>query len=190
MRHVRNIASLLALAMSTSAIAAAAIAAVGGANYAGQYDFDELRAATHGKPMRVEMHGNPFPGIAVDDVARQMLQMIQAAQPQRLQAIYTFDKAIERPRPEYRLVLVFDAANNLNSSTACAGTARHKPGKPGHVHVFAVYCRNDQVMSETTAWTDAGGPGDPRLGQMLFDTLSTVFSNSPALRPQGGLDRQ
>ena len=182
--RLRTIACLFALALPASAIAA-----VGGANYQPQYDFDELRAATHGKPMRVEIFGNPFPGLATDDAARQMLPLIQAARPQRLRSIFTYDKPAERPRPDYRLVLVFDSANNLNSSTVCAGQARHQPPKPGRVEVFAVYCRNDQVMSETTAWTDANGPTDPRLARMFFDTLSTVFSDSQRLKPHHGLDR-
>ncbi|HYC64476.1 MAG TPA: hypothetical protein VEC14_07085 [Reyranellaceae bacterium] len=181
--RLRALFALLALALP-----AAAIAAVGGAQYQPQYDFDELRAATHNKPMRVEIFGNPFPGMATDDAARQMLPLIQAARPQRLRTIFTYDKSGERP--DYRLVLVFDSANNLNSATVCNGEARHQPGKPGRVEVFAVYCRNDQVMSETTAWTDAGGPTDPRLGRMFFDTLSTVFSDAQGLKPHHGLDRR
>jgi hypothetical protein len=176
-------------AVAAVALPAAAMAAIGGANYATQYDFDELRAATDGKPLRVEIHGNPFPGMAFDDSTRQMLPLIQAGQPQRMRAIYTYERPPERPRPEYRLVLVFDSANNLNSSTACAGSARHRPPQPGRVEIFAIYCRNDQVMSETTAWTDASGPTDPRLGQLFFELLSTVFNNAPGLRPHSGFDR-
>ena len=183
-----NLTRILAL-VAAVALPGVAGAAIGGANYATQYDFDELRAATDGKPLRVEIHGNPFPGMAFDESTRQILPLIQAAQPQRLRAIYTYERPPERPRPEYRLVLVFDAANNLNSSTACSGEARHKPPRPGHVDIFAVYCRNDQVMSETTAWTDAAGPTDPRLGKLFFELLSTVFNSSPALRPQNGFDR-
>ena len=180
----------IAATFAAIALPAAAMAAIGGANYATQYDFDEIRAATDGKPLRVEIHGNPFPGMAFDDSTRQMLPLIQAGQPQRLRAIYTYERPPERPRPYYRLVLVFDAANNLNSSTVCAGEARHKPPRAGHVDIFAVYCRNDQVMSETTAWTDASGPTDPRLGKLFFELLSTVFNNAPGLRPQNGFDRR
>jgi hypothetical protein len=185
---MRKLTKIVA-AIAAIALPASAIAAIGGANYQTQYDFDELRAAVDGKPMRVEIHGNPFPGMAFDDSTRQMLPLIQAGQPQRLRAVYTYERPPERPRPDYRLVLVFDAANNLNSSTVCSGQARHKPPRPGHVDIFAVYCRNDQVMSETTAWTDASGPTDPRLGKLFFELMSTVFDSSPARRPQSGFDR-
>jgi len=185
MRRLRHLAALLALALP-----ATALATVGGANYATQYDFDELRAFTDGKPLRVEIMGQPpFAGVAADDAARQMLPLIQAGRPQRLRSIFTYDKPAERPRPEYRLVLVFDSADNLNSSTVCEGQSRHKPPVAGQVNIFAVYCRNDQMMSETTGWTAATGPSDPRLGRLFFDIMSTVFSDAQGLKPQRGFDR-
>jgi hypothetical protein len=186
MRKPKIIAALLAFALP-----ATALAAVSGANYATQYDFDELRAFTDGKPLRVEIMGQPpFAGVAADDAARQMLPMIQAGRPQRLRAIFTYDKPAERPRPEYRLVLVFDSADNLNSSAVCAGQPRHKPPIGGKVNIFAVYCRNDQMMSETTGWTDASGQNDPRLGRLFFDLMSTVFNDAQGLKPQQGNDRR
>ena len=33
-----------------------------------------------------------------------------------------------------------------------------RPGTPGLFYVYAIYCRNDQAMSQTTAWTAATGP--------------------------------
>lgn len=185
MRILKIAAALLGLALPV-----AAFATVGGANYATQYDFDELRTFTDGKPLRVDIMGQlPFAGVAADDAARQMLPLIQAARPQRLRAFFTYDKPAERPRPEYRLILVFDAADNLNSSTVCAGQSRHKPPIAGQVNIFAVYCRNDQMMSETTGWTAASGPNDPRLGRLFFDLLATVFSDAQGLKPQQGFDR-
>ena len=187
MRYAIKIAAgLLALAAPFSTQAT-----VGGAHYQPQYDFDELRAFTDNKPVRVEIVGNPFPGIAVDDAARQMLPMIQAARPMRLRSIFTYDKPAELPRPDYRLVLVFDAANDLGSASVCRGVARHKPATPGKVNIYAVYCRNDQPMSETTGWTDASSPGDASVAKLYFDLLSTVFSDAQGLRPQnGGGDRR
>ena len=57
-----------------------------------------------------------------------------------------------------------------------------KPGRAGVFNVYAVYCRNDQVMSETTAWTPASGPTDPRIDGLFRQLFQVVFSNSPALR--------
>ena len=98
---------------------------------------------------------------------------------------------VERPRPDYRLVLVFDPALDLGSDPVCRGVTRFKPGQPGLFYVYAVYCRNDQAMSETTAWTPATGPADPRIQQLFRELFQVVFSDSPALRPQtGGGDRR
>ena len=84
-------------------------------------------------------------------------------------------------------MLVFDPANDLNSDSVCKGTVRFKPGKPGVFNVYAIYCRNDMTMSETTAWTPATGPNDPRIGELFRELFMVVFSDSPSLRPnQGG----
>ena len=60
----------------------------------------------------------------------------------------TFTSAVpaELPRPDYRLVLVFDSAIDLTAARVCAGEVRHQPRQveaAGRFAVFAVYCRND-----------------------------------------------
>ena len=78
--------------------------------------------------------------------------------------------------PDYRLVLVFDPALNLNADPVCAGEpARFRPGKPGVFYVYAIYCRNDRMLSYTTAWTDASGPGDPRIERLFRELFLVVF---------------
>jgi hypothetical protein len=42
------------------------------------------------------------------------------------------------------------------------------------------------VLSETTAWTPATGPDDPRIGELFRELFQVVFSDSPAYRPQNG----
>ena len=88
-------------------------------------------------------------------------------------------------------VLVFDPALNLNSDPVCAGEpARFRPGTPGRFYVYAIYCRNDRTMSQTTAWTDATGPTDPRIESLFRQLFPVVFSeqqsrwafNDPSLR--------
>jgi hypothetical protein len=119
-----------------------------------------------------------------------LLPAMQAAKP-RPALTFTYDAPVERPRLYYRLVLVFDAANDLNSSAVCNGVTRAKPGRPGVLNLFAVYCRSDQVLSETTAWTPANGPTDRRIGALFRELFQVIFSDSPALRPNfGGDDRR
>ena len=63
---------------------------------------------------------------------------------------------------------------------------RTRPSKPGVLSVYAVYCRNDQALSETTAWTPANGPSDPRVATLFKELMPVVFSDAPELKPQRG----
>jgi hypothetical protein len=182
-------AALLGLA----ALPAAAWAAViGGTFYAPQYDYREFFAAADGRNFQVILYGVPaFPGVDPGTVARDLLPMMQAAKP-RPALTFTYQDPPERPRPYYRLVLTFDPANDYGSNSVCAGIPpRFKPGRPGVFYVFAVYCRNDQVLSETTAWVGATGPADPNIAELFRQLFQVIWSDSPALRPQvGGSDRR
>src|SRR5207237_57769 len=75
---------------------------------------------------QVVMAGTPFPNLPPADVQRALLPVMQAAKP-RPNLTFTYADPPERPRPYYRMVLVFDAANDLTAMSVCAGTIRHKP---------------------------------------------------------------
>ena len=174
MRHARRlVVSLLALIAAPAACFAAII---GGTYYAPQYDYREFFAATDGRQFQVVLAGNPFPGIDAAVVARDLLPAMQSAKP-RPALTFTYDKPSPPTRPDYRLVLVFDPANNLNSDPVCAGEPpRFRPGTPGRFYVYAIYCRNDQAMSQTTAWTDATGPTDLRIERLFRELFPVIFS--------------
>ena len=178
--------------LAAIAVPGAAVAAViGGTYYAPQYDYREFFAATDGRNFQVILAGNPFPSSDPRTAAQALLPVMQAAKP-RPALTFTYDDPPERPRPYYRLVLISDPALDLGSNQVCNGAARFRPGQPGVFYVFAVYCRNDQVLSETTAWTQATGPNDPRINDLFRQLFQVVFSDSPALRPNlgGGGDRR
>jgi hypothetical protein len=167
---------------------AASAAIIGGAYYWPQYDYREFFAATDGRNFQVILAGNPFPGVDPNVVARDLLPLMQAAKP-RPALTFTYDNPVERPSPYYRLVLIFDPALDLGSSSVCNGATRLRPGKPGVFYLYAVYCRNDQPLSETTVWTPATGPTDPRIGELFRELFMVLFSDSPMLRPQMGRHR-
>jgi len=167
--------------------AVTAAATLGGVDYATQYDYSEFFNAADGRPFRVVLAGDPFPGLAPDLVAGRLLPQMQANKP-RPRLTFTYDAPAEPPRPNYRLVLVFNAANDLGAASVCeTGRTRFRPGVPGRVHVFAVYCRNEMALSQLTAWTDASGPDDPRMGELFKDVFAQVFSDAMHLRPQNGV---
>jgi len=162
-------------------------ATMGGTDYATQYDYSEFFAATDGKKFRVVPAGNAFPGMNQEATAISLLTQMQAARPQP-HLTFTYDDPAERPHPDYRLVLVFDAARDFSAEAACSGRgARLMEGRPGLFNVFAVYCRNDQALSQTTAWTNAAGPDDPRVGQLFRELFTVLFSDAAGLRDRSGV---
>ena len=55
----------------------------------------------------------------------------------------------------------------------------------GRFAVFAVYCRNDLALSQSTAWTPATGPEDPRVGRLFSQLFLVIFTDAPLLsRPR------
>src|SRR3954468_4900771 len=128
--------------------AIAVAATIGGTDYATQYDYREFFTATDGKPFQVVLAGEVFPGLAPDAVALRLLPQMQANKP-RPRLTFTYDGPAELPRPNYRLVLIFNAANDLGAVSVCAtGQTRFRPGVAGRVHGFAVYCRNELALSQ------------------------------------------
>lgn len=183
---------ILAALAALSIIPTMALAAViGGTYYAPQYDYREFFAATDGRNFQVIVAGNPFPGMDPNAVARELLPIMQAAKP-RPALTFTYDAAPERPRPWYRLVLVFDSAPNLGSYAVCNGETRTGPHRQSTVYVYAVYCRNDLALSETTAWTRANSPNDSSVNQLFRELFMVVFPDGQMYRPQngGGGDRR
>ena len=178
MPFARRIAAFLFAIVALPALAFAAT--IGGAYYAPQYDFREFWAATDGKPFQVVLAGNPFPGTDDAIVARDLLPAMQRAKP-RPALTFTYDPPSPRPSPDYRLVLVFDPALNLNADPVCAGQpVRFRPNKPGVFYVYAIYCRNDRMLSYTTAWTDASGPTDPRIERLFRELFPVLFKEGPS----------
>ncbi|OFX04780.1 MAG: hypothetical protein A3D94_02780 [Alphaproteobacteria bacterium RIFCSPHIGHO2_12_FULL_66_14] len=175
MRFTRRITAALSALAALPALALAAT--IGGTYYAPQYDYREFWAATDNKPFQVVLEGNPFPGTDPATVARDLLPAMQAAKPQPA-LTFTYNRPSPPPSPDYRLVLVFDPALNLNADPVCAGTdMRFRPSKPGRFYVYAIYCRNDRMLSYTTAWTDATGPADPRIERLFRELFPVVFND-------------
>ncbi|WP_422000521.1 hypothetical protein [Reyranella sp.] len=155
---------------------------IGGAYWDPAYDYGEFFAVTDGRNFQVVMDGAPFPRLPADQVRRALLPVMQAAKP-RPNLTFTYDGPPEPVSPYYRLVLVFDAANDLTAARVCAGEVRHRPPVAARpFNVFAIYCRNDLALSFTTAWTDATGPDDPRVEALFAQLFLVVFDDSPRRR--------
>ena len=187
MRYAKKIAAAFAAVIAVPAIACAAT--IGGVYYAPQYDYTDFWAVSDNKTFQVVLEGNPFPNMAADEMAQRLLPVMQIAKP-RPNLTFTYANPVEMPRPYYRLVLVFDYANDLRADAVCEGKMRTAPPAPGIFKLFAIYCRNDLAMSQTTAWTPANGPDDPRVQHLFRELFMVVFTDSMAVRPQNGFDRR
>jgi hypothetical protein len=160
-------------------------ATLGGPDYAIQYEYRDFYVAADNKSFHVELLGNPFAGLPPEEFARRLLPVMQANKPPP-RLTFTYDVPSEQQHPDYRLMLVFDAANDLSADAVCKGAKRFKPGKPGQVNVFAVYCRNDLALSQVTGWTTASTPDEPAMGELMKDVFNVVFDRSPYIQQQHG----
>ncbi len=183
MRSIKKIAAVMALAVGLPVLAHAAT--LGGPYYATQYDYREFYSVADNKNFRVILLGNPFPNMAMPEVARRLLPVMQANKPPP-RVTFTYDALAEEQHPDYRLMLVFDPALDLGGDAVCNGAKRFRQGTPGRVYVFAVYCRNDLALSQVTGWTSATAPDDEAMGDLMKDLFNVVFDRSPGLLPQHG----
>jgi len=156
---------------------------IGGFDYAPQYDFSEFFMVADGNPFRVIVSGNPFPGVSDDEEKRQLLPIMQANRP-RPRLTFTYAMPIEEPHPNYRVIIVFNVANDLSAARVCE--FRHKVVPPGRFDVFGVYCRNDLALSQAVTSMTASSPEDPRMGQMFRQLFLVLFPDYPLFRQTRG----
>jgi hypothetical protein len=154
---------------------------IGGTDYAPEYDYSEFHALTDGRTFRAIIAGNPFPALPQEEMERRLLPVLQASRPES-RLTFTYAAPAEEPHPNYRVVLVFDAANDLSAAPVCADQIRHKAHTPGLFDLFAVYCRNDLALSQATARTLAATPEDPRVRALLSQLFLVLFSPFPPRR--------
>ncbi len=172
--------SLVILALLSMAAPARA-QTVGGFDYAPQYDFSEFWAATDGRFFQVIVAGNPFPQWPMEQVKQRLLPVMQANKP-RPALTFTYQSPPEELRPNYRLVLVFDPANDLTAERVCAGQFFLKPPTPGRV------LRIRRLLPQRSrAFPDDGlDPGDRSRRSAARPAVRPAFPASvrrPALAP-------
>src|SRR5947207_15160275 len=97
---------------------------IGGTYYAPQYSWSEFFAVTDGRNFQVIVSGNPFPALSEAEMKRRLLPVMQANKP-RPNLTFTYQAPPEPPHPDYRMVLVFNAANDLTAARVCAGQLWH-----------------------------------------------------------------
>jgi hypothetical protein len=146
-----------------------------GEDYAPQYDYSEFYAAADNKPFTVFLWGNPFPELSDAETRQRLLPVLQANRPQA-RLTFTYDAQPERPRPFYRVVLVFDPAPDLTAASVCADRVRRRPVPQRPFDLFAVYCRNNAPLSQASSTTAATGPEDQRVADLFRQLFAVLFA--------------
>jgi hypothetical protein len=185
---MRPVTKILGALLGAALPISAGAATLGGFYYAPQYDYREFFSIADGKPFQVILDGNPFPAMNYESVAAGLLPQMQSGKPPPA-LTFTYAQPAELPRPYYRLYLIADTANDLNAYSVCAtGNVRHKPAQPGIVHLFAIYCRNEIALSQTTAWTAASSPSDPAINQLFRQLFAVIFTKAPVYDSHPGVN--
>src|SRR4029453_1302175 len=135
MKNSRTIAAAIAGCALVPVMASAAV--IGGTNYASQYDYGEFFSIADHHDFKVVLAGSAFPASDLGSVARDLLPVMQAAKP-RPALTFAYYVAGEKDQPDYRLMLVFNAANDLGSREVCNGITRGSAARPGLFKLYAV----------------------------------------------------
>jgi len=143
--------ALLAAALLLCAGCASDGGAIGGAQYAPEYDYNEFRAAWTAGNSRSFLPAIRFPRCQPRRQHVALLSVMQANKP-RINFTFTLRKSPPRSRiRDYQLYLVFNAANDLGSNRVCEGLSRFESGRrrPGRVSTRLVVAAIDAEHIET-----------------------------------------
>jgi len=151
-------------------------------NY-GRYSSSDFAWAAGGRDLRVVVRGNP--SSLPDPVFRQ--QVVDAMQGKNPGPPTHFTLTPDASaRPDYRVVLVFDAPGTLAGYEVCRGDPPvdvvAPRGRP--VRVAAAFCWRDEALSDTGASAPALGPDPrPQLETLMGSLIPTLLPlENPRLR--------
>ena len=125
-------------------------------------------------PILVDIHGNPF-GIADEMLADNVLLHMTNAISRRV-LHYTANEA-EAQAPGIKVVLLFGADKTANANRICQGKLPSvQPGEGDKIDVRAVFCSDDQLMSDVEGWIKGvTGPDDKRFKVLIGDVTRQLF---------------
>ncbi len=142
------------------------------------YTLPEVVYAANDRDFRVVLHGLPFGGDATR-FAKAVLPSMQ----DRIMGVRTTLTTTpnDTARPDYRVVLIFNATGNLPSWSVCQEGAvpTLPPGvlpPDGTLVVQGAFCRGGGAFTTATGWLDQPkGPEDPNFRQLISDMTVSLF---------------
>lgn len=144
------------------------------------YSMNEVAYAANDRDLRVVLHGLPFAGGAAA-LAGAVLPAMQ----NRITGVRTTLTTTpnDSARPDYRVVLIFNATGNLPSWAVCRDDAvptlpPTTPPPDGTLVVQGGFCRGGGALTTATGWLDdPKGLNDPGLRQLIGDMTASLFPN-------------
>ncbi len=129
--------------------------------------------ATSDGPMLVEVHGMPF---AVDP-ARFREQVAEAMSDKIIGRVTRFTADREAaPRPQYRVVLAFNAPDDLDMARLCGGDPPVAADPRETITVQAAFCDGKALMASLRGrLARAAGPDDRRFRQLMAQVARELF---------------
>ncbi|MGE5548348.1 MAG: hypothetical protein ACM33T_15695 [Solirubrobacterales bacterium] len=127
-------------------------------------------------PMLVEVHGRPFANLAAAELDP---QVAAALSNQVIGRVVTFThRRDDAPRPEYRVVLAFNAPDKTDASELCAGPVATAAAPRDRITVIAAFCDGGRALSSVRGWVaKVDGPADQRFRQLLGQVARDLFGN-------------
>lgn len=180
---VRALAGVLALAASLPQAQAAIITQT---EVYTPYQYNEFYAVADGQDFRVVIRGNPF-AQGQEAFEREVLDALRNGIVGPRVNFTTTPNNADR-RPDYRLVMMFGPARSVSGDTLCRrlDQAPPNPARTSEVVMAIAYCRNEQVLTEAWARTDAVSASDGAFRRMFAELMPILF---PLRNPNIDSDR-
>ena len=171
-RFVTAAAPALALTFAL-ALSACSGSRVVSDNVSTAYSPLEFSSAAGGRDLATEVYGNPFPidQSSFDQTVTDLMQGKHFGPPTHFTT--TPNESANR---RYKVVMVFNPAENIANPQICGGgpiTTDKRPGQP--IRLQAAFCRGGTLTS-TNGWAPAvASPQDPAFRSLITDTTFELF---------------
>ena len=83
-----------------------------------------------------------------------------------------------KDQPDYRLVLVFDPANDLGSKEVCNGVSRFKPGQPGLFRPMPSTAATTWRCRRPRPGRRPASANDPQVAELFRELFMVVWPDS------------
>ncbi|MBF0324040.1 MAG: hypothetical protein HQL42_03115 [Alphaproteobacteria bacterium] len=131
--------------------------------------------ASSAGPMLVEVLGQPFANLSPESLSGHVADSMTGQLIGR-PITFTADQA-QAPRPQFRVILAFNAADTTDPKSLCAGKV--VLGAPAEkITLIASFCDDGQMLASVKGWVARiDGPTDSRFRRLIGQVTRELFGN-------------